>query len=271
MKNNSNTCKNCHSPLRETDKFCSECSARVVKNRISYRSILRDIWITARLGALVRTLWCLLYRPQVMLKEYLNGTRRKYAFPFAFFTIIIGFAIIFYSTFSEELIQMSSHMELQDLDAIKKLDEEKVPEDELSILFGFNNEKELDQAINTFYINHFNLSFFLMVPFFALISLLVFRKTYNFWEQLIINMYLQGIVILLNVFLLIISVSTNFNLFGIGSLIITFIYYSYVYKKLYDLNWKELLLKILKLIGVLSVFFILFLVFFIIYILLVRN
>ncbi len=109
-----------------------------------------------------------------------------------------------------------------------------------------------------------------MVPFFAFISFLVFRKTYNFWEQLIINMYLQSIVILFNVFLLIISISTNFNLFGIGSIIITFIYYSYVYKKLYDLNWKELLLKILKLVGVLTILFILFLVLFITYVLLIK-
>ncbi len=114
-------CKSCNFRLNKTDNFCNNCGAFVDNERITYKTILRDIWVSARVGAISKTLWYLLYQPQVMFKEYLNGTRKKYAFPLSFFSIIIGFAIIFYSTFSEELIQMSSHMEFQDLDVIKKI------------------------------------------------------------------------------------------------------------------------------------------------------
>ncbi|MBS9767019.1 MAG: DUF3667 domain-containing protein [Flavobacteriaceae bacterium] len=250
MKNNSNTCKNCGFPLRESDKFCSECSARVVKNRISFRSILRDIWISARFEAFVKTLWHLLYKPQVMLKEYINGTRRKYAYPFAFFMLMMSFSVLFYTIFSEEFLQMTTDVGLGNSVSVEHISSS---EDGIFKAFGYGSDIEFEIKMMQFYVKYYNYLSLILVPFYAFISLLIFRKPYNFWEQFIINMYLQGMTSIFCTLFLIISVVVGYDLFGYGSVGLSFAYYSFAYKKLYNLNWKQLLGKIAKFLGLMTV------------------
>ncbi len=243
--------------MRESDKFCSECSAKVIKNRICFRSILRDIWISARLEAFVKTLWHLIYKPQVMLKEYIGGTRRKYAYPFAFFMLMMSFSVLFYTIFSEEFLQMTTDVGLGN-----SVSAEHISSSEGNIFkaFGYGSDIEFEIEMMQFYVKYYNYLSLILVPFYAFISLFIFRKPYNYWEQFIINMYLQGMTSIFGALFLIISVIVGYDLFGYGSVGLSFAYYSFVYKKLYNLNWKQLLGKIAKFFGVMITLFVVFIV-----------
>lgn len=91
---------------------------------------------------------------------------------------------------------------------------------------------------------------FLLLPLCALITFFVFRKPYNFGEHLVINAYIQSISTFFGVLLFIFCLYLRVNVFGIGSTIFMFFFYSYTYKKLYDLTLGQLFVKILKFIGI---------------------
>jgi len=71
-------CKNCKYKLETTDSFCKNCGAKIIKERTTLKSLLSSF-----LDALgwdsnfFITLRYLLYKPQIVLKEYINGTRKK--------------------------------------------------------------------------------------------------------------------------------------------------------------------------------------------------
>ena len=72
-------CKNCKSVLNQKNIFCNECGAKIIKERITVKSLFSNL-----LNALgwdnnfFITLRFLLLKPQIIIKEYINGTRKKY-------------------------------------------------------------------------------------------------------------------------------------------------------------------------------------------------
>lgn len=232
-------CKNCSSQISEDDAFCKKCGAQVINNRIS----IKQLWSNL-LNALgwdskfFITLRHLIYKPQHLLEEYINGTRNKYANPFTFFAITIAISLFTFSQYSEELSQMfttiSSMPQTENIGEIDSLE-----------IFGHENGDELMQA----FLKYYNIFAFLLLPIYTLIAFLVFGKPYNFGEHLVINTYLQSLTILLSVLLFGISLLLQINIYAAGIYIATFLYYCFAYKTLYKLTFGRLLLKILKFIG----------------------
>ena len=101
-----------------------------------------------------------------------------------------------------------------------------------------------------FQLKYHNLISFLFLPILTLIAFFVFRKPYNYGEHLVINTYFLGITTFFSLLSFIISLLIGINIL-IYAIFITFLYYSYAYKKVYKLSFGQLLLKILKFIGVL--------------------
>ncbi len=245
-------CKNCKSELNPKDNFCSECGAKIIKERITIKSLFSNL-----LDALgwdsnfFVTLRYLLYKPQVVLKEYINGTRKKYTNPFTFFVISLAISLFVFNQYSEQFIQMSTTASLQQ---VEKMNNISLPDNSnenkgLNIL-GYKNQAEFQKAIMEFQLKHYNLISFLYLPLFTLIAFFVFRKPYNYGEHLVINTYILTITTFLGVLLFVFSLLTKINILFYATFF-TFLYYSYVYKKLYELSFGRLLLKILKFIGVL--------------------
>ena len=117
-------------------------------------------------------------------------------------------------------------------------------------IFGFKNQTEFNEVLMKFQLKYYNLFAFLLLPFYTLISFLVFRKPYNFGEHLVINTYLQSITSFFSVLLFIFSLLIGINLFGTGITILPFLYYCFAFKKLYKLTFGQLLLKVLKFFGI---------------------
>ena len=242
-------CKNCKSKITENDNFCNNCGAKVIKERITVKNLFSHL-----LNALgwdnnfFVTLRFLLSKPQTIIKEYINGTRKKYTNPFTFFAISLAVSLFVFNQYSEQFIRMSTMADLQQTEQSESVsisDNNKGFE-----LLGYKNQDEYMKGNAEFQLKYHNLISFLFLPLFTLIAFFVFRKPYNYGEHLVINTYLLSITTFFGVLSFIFGLITGINIL-FYSIFITFLYYSYAYKKVYELSFGQLILKILKFIGVL--------------------
>ncbi len=245
-------CKNCNSELNQKDNFCRECGGKIVRERITIKSLFSNLLDTLGWDSnFFVTLRFLLYKPQIVFKEYINGTRKKYANPFTFFAIILVISLFVFSHYSEQFIQMSINASLQQTEMLESAISGDIKDIRSKEIFGYKNQEEFKKGIMVFQMKYYNLFAFLFLPLYTLIAFLVFRKPHNYGEHLVINTYIQGILLFLSVLLFVFSLLTGINIFVTGNLILLFFYYSYAYKKLNKLTFGQLFLKILKFIGIL--------------------
>ena len=236
-------CKNCISKLRQNDNFCKECGSKIIRERITIKGLNTNVLVALGWESnFFITLRYLLYKPQIVFKEYIGGTRKKYANPFAFYAISLAISLFIFSHYSEQFIQMTSDMNLH----------QKGLESTSTVQYEFT------KTVMEIHMKYYNVVSFLALPLYTLIAFLVFRKPYNYGEHLIINTYVVSITTFTGVLLFIISLIFGINIFGLGISLVTFIYYSIAYKKLYNLTFSQLIIKILKFLGILIIVSILF-------------
>ena len=249
-------CKNCKLDITENDNYCPNCGAKVIKERITIKSLFSNLLHALGWDSnFFVTLRFLLLKPQTILKEYINGTRKKYTNPFTFFAISLAISLFVFSQFSDQFVQMSVAPYIQQTEQSENTSTPDINNKGFR-LFGYANKAEFMKANAEFQLNYYNLISFLFLPLLALITFIVFGKPYNYGEHLVINTYISTITTFLGVLLFIVSLLVNIDIFGMGVLIIMFLYYSYVYKNIYELTFWQLLVKILKFFGILIIFFI---------------
>lgn len=240
-------CKNCSSAINEEDSFCKECGAQIIKERITIKSLFSNLLIALGWDSnFFITLRYLLYRPQIVLKEYIKGTRKKYANPFSFFAIITAISLFTFSQYSGQFIKMSTDLSLQQTELTESTLSDNANESKALEILGFESQIEFQK----FQLKYYNFFAFLFLPLYTLMAFLVFGKPYNFGEHLLIITYLQSITTVLSLLLFLFSIIFGINMFGTGIIILPFFYYGFAYKKLYKLTFGKLLLKILKFIGI---------------------
>lgn len=103
--------------------------------------------------------------------------------------------------------------------------------------------------------------YMLMVPIYALISKLVFRniKKFNYTEHVVINMYLSAHFNIVSSILIVLAVTIGINylISGLAAIVLRILYSTYVFKHLYKMNLKRILLKTLWFLVILALAFIL--------------
>ncbi len=249
-------CKNCNSKLNLKDNFCNECGAKIVRERITIKSLLSNLLVALGWDSnFFVTLRFLIYKPQMVIKEYISGTRKKYANPFTFFVISITISLFVFNQYSEQFIQMSTNTSSQQAEMTESEESGNVKDIKSKEIFGYKNQEEFGKAIMKFQMKYYNLISFLYIPLFTLIAFFVFRKPYNYGEHLVINTYIISITTFLGILLFVFSLLTGINILYYATFI-TFLYYSYAYKKINRLTFGQLLLKILKFIAVLAIVFV---------------
>ncbi len=255
-------CKNCSKSLSDQSKFCDECGGKVVHDRITFKSLLSDLFTNA-FGwdnKYFVTLRSLIISPHILFKEYINGTRKRYVNPFAFFAIGAAITLLVFNQFSNDYLRISEELNEKQMEAmnnvlvpnlneslsenstkntdpdkIKKISSEELKEKQL----------ELGNKIQKAILKYFNIVSFMLLPYYAFIAFLVFRKPYNYGEHLIMNAYLQGITFLFTTIFFLISLAVNPNIYFFG-LALTITYYTYAYTRLYSLSWGNVIIKLLK-------------------------
>ncbi|SEC82105.1 Protein of unknown function [Tenacibaculum sp. MAR_2009_124] len=264
------TCKNCNNGLEDDALFCDNCGAKIIKSRITFHFLMVELFAMLGLDSLFfKTLKELLIRPQKVLNEYLNGVRKKYVNPFAYLAVGAAASIIifniFYSSFSKTQfvfnkteIEQLQKIATKDLSNIKNVSPEELSKQKKQKNKAKARLKFTESYIS-YFLKFFNIITFLSIPVYALISKWTFKKPHNYGEHIIINSYLAGTTMFFSCILFLMTVFIHPSLFFYSTVLSVF-YYLYTFKRLYNLNFKQTLLKLIRFFVMLFIVFIITLI-----------
>ena len=234
-------CKNCHQPLNESDKFCNACGAKIIKNRLTFSTLLfevREHLLNLDNNRPLHTFVDLFIRPKKVVDGFINGIRKRYINPFGYMTIAVTifglFLFFFIEDYGAAMSKISTSMN------------------------GAEVQNELSNKINGITLKYQSVLFFIFIPFLALISKLVFlkNKKYNYIEHLIINTYGQAHISIAATLIYFTTIWFE-SVFGVIAGLITFvniIYFAYLFKTLYSISFWQIFLKTLLFIVILIPF-----------------
>lgn len=244
-------CKNCNTSLLNHQKFCLECGAKVIKNRLTLKNIFEDIndqFINID-NIFLKTFIHLFTKPELVISGYINGTRKQYISVIQYFAIsltLVGIQLFLMNTFFKDALNMDALFG----DSFKKLAEQKDNPFSPSN-FDYNQ-------IN----NYQSLIYVLTVPFSALSTWLAYvivgDKQLNFTEHLVLNLYYSAQIIIVTSLLTIIFLCFGLDYMLITSCIsiITFIYWFYVLKRVFNHSFLDTLARfMLAIIALVVIFF----------------
>lgn len=106
-------CKNCHHTLRSTQKFCDECGAQIIQNRLRPQVLAQQIneqFISID-NKFFRTFIDLFRQPEIVIVGYINGTRKKYIDVLQYFAIsltLAGIQVFLMNTFFKDALDFSA-------------------------------------------------------------------------------------------------------------------------------------------------------------------
>ena len=228
-------CKNCTHQLKSEQKFCPNCGAKVIQNRLTLKSLWGEF--SQRFlnydNTFFKTVRHMFTQPEVVINSFIDGTRKKYLNVFNYFAIsltITGFFTFIFLKFFPEIFKGA-------MDVLQASQQSKV-------------QQEMFSDMMTTIFDYQSLMYFLMIPLLALISKIVFYnyKKYNYTEHAVIYLYAYShTLVLLNVLYLIsiIIYSPILNYLTALSIPFSILYVAYVLKRLYGLSFKKIFLKTL--------------------------
>ncbi|MCF7561442.1 DUF3667 domain-containing protein [Sabulilitoribacter multivorans] len=230
------TCKNCDTKLLDTQKYCFECGAKVIKNRLTLKSIFQDInsQFFNYDNKLFQTFKLLFTKPEEVIISFINGTRKKYINVIQYFAIsltLVGFQIFLMNTFFKDAynIDMPFGNTLENFP-----NQDKNP---------FSPQNFSYEEVN----NYQSLIYILSVPFSAIATWLTYfiigNRRFNFTEHIIINLYYSAQIVIVTAIITILFLCFGINFMLITGLItiVNFIYFYYVLKRVFNTSYLETL------------------------------
>ncbi|OZV67924.1 DUF3667 domain-containing protein [Winogradskyella aurantia] len=234
-------CKNCHNSLRDSQRFCDECGAKILQNRLTLKVIANQIneEFLSIDNRLLSTFITLFTKPEDVIVGYIDGTRKKYVDVlqyFAFALTLAGIQVFLMSTFFKEALDINMYEKLENMPGQEN-----------------NPFKDMDFG---FFTNYQGLFYIIGVPISAFstwfVYYLVNERRYNFTEHIVINLYYSAQVIIITAVL-----SILFLLFGLNYLIVStllmipyFIYWYFILKRVFNERHVDTIAKLLLVIVV---------------------
>lgn len=239
-------CKNCEYSLETSNKFCPNCGAKIIHHRLTLKNLWSDF--SERFlnydNSLFNTMKHMFTKPEVVIENFIGGTRKKYLNVFNYFALAI--TITGFITF----ISLKFYPEIY--------------KEAMNVMSSFQEtQAQKDMMSNTLsgFFDYQSLFYFLTIPVLALISKIVFYnyKKYNYTEHTVIYLYAYSHTLVVINFTYIISLFINkdvFSYFTLLSIPFSVLYIAYILKRLFKLTFKQILLKTLLFLLVGIIFYI---------------
>lgn len=225
-------CKNCQSELRVAQKYCGECGAKVIYNRLQPKALVQQVnaqYLSID-NRLLLTFVNLFRQPEDVILGYINGTRKKYIDVLQYFTVALtlaGIQVFLMNTFFKDSLGFSTDLA-----------------NEWSLTAAdFKNNQNLFTP--DYYTKYQGLFYIITVPFYALGTWLTYyiinERHYNFTEHMVISLYYSAQTIIITALTGIILM-----LFGVDYIIVTsclsipfYVYLFYILKRLFKSTFWE--------------------------------
>ncbi|WP_396600336.1 DUF3667 domain-containing protein [Algibacter sp. R77976] len=244
-------CKNCDTKLENSKNYCFECGAKVITKRLTFKSICAEIGdkFFNLDNKLLKTFLDLFSKPDDVIVNFINGTRKKHVNVIQYFAIsltLVGIQVFLMNTFFKDAMNMDA-------------------------LFGnktygkdnpFSPENFNYEEIN----NYQSLIYVLSVPLSAFSTwftyFIVNDRRYNFTEHIVINLYYSAQVIIISSLTGILFLCLGIDYLVISSFItiITLIYLLYVLHKVFKTKLLESISRFILIMLIYAIFFILIII-----------
>lgn len=221
-------CKNCNHTLNQTDDYCNVCGAKVIRNRLTISNLFSHFseHFLNYDNRLLQTFIKLFTTPEVVIGNYINGTRKKYVNAISYFAIAIsiaGLQLYIINKFFPGAMDLTNYSQEGTEEINKKIS---------------SITQEYQTIIMMFYI-----------PFYALFSKIVFinHKQYNYTEHLVMFLYIQAQLSIFSFifFIPLLIIKVPFMIVSFIYLALSLFYISFVLKRMHGLTILEMILKIL--------------------------
>lgn len=224
-------CKNCSSSLTAESNFCNFCGAKVIRNRLTFRSIWAEV-VTNFINidnTVLKTYLHLFYKPELVIGHYIEGVRKRY------FNVISYYALALSLAGLQIFILRKFFPESLDISVL-------VPE----------NTPQMDVSWTY---DYYSILALINIPLYALISKITFSglRKFNFTEHLVIMTYIfaQYTIFSFPIILVAVALGGNFYIINYILFLLLFPYTAYIYKKLYSLTLSKIIIRTLIFFGVL--------------------
>ena len=240
-------CKNCNLPLTETDDYCSNCGAKVIRNRLTVKALFSHFseQFLNYDNKFLQTFLHLFSKPESVIGCYINGTRKKYVNVISYFAIAItisGLQLYLLNKYFPGLVDISS--------------------------ITVDGQEEFAKKNLEFSQEYQSIIMMISVPIYAIISKIVFFniKTFNYTEHLVMFMYIFSQMTIFGALFQIIGAVFGISL-GTTSIIflpIQILYSAFCLKRFFKLSLKGIILKMLFFLVILSIVIAIFSILFLI-------
>lgn len=219
-------CKNCHFQLVADENYCTRCGARVIRNRLTLKNVLQDIYeqhlnLDNRLLA---TFVHLFTKPGEVIKGYFTGLRKRYLNPISY----LGLAI----TLSGILVFVIKR------NFLKKL--------KLDVLHTGANVEGANKIFETT-LDYQNFVFVFLIPLMAGVGWLVYTKPrYNFTEHLVSMTYVLAHITIVTFPITILQLyldPEHFGEYSFANIALILIFTAYAYWKVCDYPLKTFIAR----------------------------
>lgn len=246
-------CKNCHTPLAEDAIYCHHCGGFVKTERITMKNLWKDFakdffGFDNRFFFTVKEMTI---RPQVVLDEYLSGVRNKYIKPASLLAISATIFVLLATIFDGqmEIIINEQYKVFYEKEFIDQVNQGEIEQSD-SRLEAIKGGKET----SAFMMKYFSLMTFLLIPIYAFISFLTYRKRFNYAEHIVLNAYVQGFTFLISAVLFIVSFILPALYYLYYPILI--LYFGYVLSKLHNHGIGKAMWHFIKFLFILFINFI---------------
>ena len=231
-------CKNCHSPLETHLNYCPNCGAKVIRNRLTIKSLFAHFseQFLNYDNKFLQTFLGLFTKPEDVIQKYIDGTRKRYVNVISYFAIAItisGLQMYFLNKYFPELIDVS---------VMSTVDTEAMQKENLDFMQEYQS-----------------LLMMLYVPLYAAMSYIVFftTKRYNYTEHLVIFMYISAQISIFGaVIMLAVSASFGYTMGQVAIFLmpVYILYSAYCLKRLYGMSLGGIILRTLFFLLILFIF-----------------
>jgi len=219
-------CKNCSQELSETENFCHDCGAKVIRNRLTIRNLWDDFseQFLNYDNRFLKTFLGIFSKPHVVIGSYISGTRKKYVNVLSYFALALTFSGI------QIFIMRKFYPELLD---IASLVPENTPQQSLDMDWIYD---------------YMSLLALINLPIYGLIAKITFigMKKFNYTEHLVIMTYIIGQFSIINSIVITFAAivfDVNYYILGYISMAVMTVFTAYTYKKLYPLSIAQFILR----------------------------
>ncbi len=239
-------CLNCNQPLTENQNFCSQCGARIVKNRLTLRWYFSEVSnsVFKMDNKLFKTFKMLVIDPSAVVIGYIQVVRKRYIDPLRFLLIALFFSGIYV------YLLRNGYLGEMNYNLISSSQNE-----------AFDTNKFMQRYMNVVY-DYYNIIMFMSIPFLAVISKIVFYniKSFNLVEHLVLYTYTYSFCSVFGFLFSALNLlfKMDITLYSLFNLLVYILYHIFALKKIFNLNGKQITLKTLLFIPVLLLFYLVF-------------